>query len=147
MSVTSDVSKLLSVWLNAFAFCRVKGRGRMNRSEVRAAGGGRARARWLRRTSGVHGGEGPTQGLWGVRARAERTRNIQDMSVTLEVSKLLSGWLNADVNCAESERAHMHMHIQVHARACTCTGTCTCQHVHVHAPAHVHAHVTFAHVT
>jgi len=147
MSVTSDVSKLLSVWLNAFAFCRVKGRGRMNRSEVRAAGGGRARVRWLRRTSGVHGGEGPTQGLWGVRARAERTLNIPDMSVTLEVSKLLSGWLNADVNCAESERAHMHMHIQVHARACTCTGTCTCQHVHVHAPAHVHAHVTFAHVT
>ena len=103
MLVTSDVSKLLSVWLNAFAFCRVKGRGRMKRSEVRAAGGGRARVRWLRRTSGVHGGEGRTQGLWGVRARAERTLNISAMVVTLEVPKLLSGWLNAGADCAEPE--------------------------------------------
>ena len=31
----------------------------------------------------------------GARARAERTSNIQRMSVTLDVSKL-SGWLNAD---------------------------------------------------
>ena len=31
----------------------------------------------------------------GARARAERTLNIQRMSVTLDVSKL-SGWLNAD---------------------------------------------------
>ena len=31
----------------------------------------------------------------GVRARAERTLNISAMVVTLEVPKLLSGWLNA----------------------------------------------------
>jgi hypothetical protein len=40
-------------------------------------------------------GEGPTQ-LLGARARVERTLNIWNMVVTLEVSKL-SGWLNADV--------------------------------------------------
>jgi hypothetical protein len=59
--------------------------------EVRAGrpwGGGGA--------SGMHG-EGPTQGL-GVRARAERTRNMPLMSVTVEVSKL-SGWLNAFAFC------------------------------------------------
>ena len=33
--------------------------------------------------------------LWGLRARAERTKNMFRMSVTLDVSKL-SGWLNAD---------------------------------------------------
>ena len=32
------------------------------------------------------------------RARAERTKNMDDMSVTLDVSKL-SGWLNADADC------------------------------------------------
>ena len=42
------------------------------------------------RAVGYARGEGPTQG-W---ARAERTANIELMSVTLEVSKL-SGWLNA----------------------------------------------------
>ena len=53
--------------------------------------------------SGVHDGRvGPTQGL-GVRARAERTLNISAMVVTLEVTKLLSGWLNAGVDCAEPE--------------------------------------------
>ena len=32
---------------------------------------------------------------WGAqRARAERTGNMEPMLVTLEVSKLLSGWLN-----------------------------------------------------
>ena len=34
----------------------------------------------------------------GPRARAERTRNMARMSVTLEVSKL-SGWLKADAYC------------------------------------------------
>ena len=34
----------------------------------------------------------------GDRARAERTINIQLMSVTLDVLKL-NGWLNADVDC------------------------------------------------
>ena len=35
----------------------------------------------------------------------ERTENIQPMSVTLEVSKL-SGWLNADAYCRESNGGH-----------------------------------------
>eukprot|EP00964_Phaeocystis_antarctica_P099505 scaffold65357_cov73-Phaeocystis_antarctica.AAC.1 len=34
----------------------------------------------------------------GARARAERTRNMPVMSVTLDVLKL-SGWLNAYANC------------------------------------------------
>ena len=34
----------------------------------------------------------------GARARAERTQNIQLMSMTLDVSKL-SGWLNAYARC------------------------------------------------
>ena len=39
----------------------------------------------------------------GARARAERTKNIHFMSVTLDVSKL-SGWLNADANCRVERR-------------------------------------------
>ena len=35
---------------------------------------------------------------WGPRARAERTKNMLLMSVTLEVSKL-SGWLKAVADC------------------------------------------------
>ena len=35
----------------------------------------------------------------------ERTRNMERMSVTLEVSKL-SGWLNADAYCRESNGGH-----------------------------------------
>ena len=62
---------------------------------VRALGGGDA--------IGMRG-EGPTQG-WGARARAERTRNMRFMVVTLDVSKL-SGWLNADA-CCRVERAGM----------------------------------------
>ena len=40
----------------------------------------------------------------GVRARAERTRNIWCMFVTLDVSKL-SGWLNAFASCRVERRA------------------------------------------
>ena len=40
----------------------------------------------------------------GARARAERTLNMEYMSVTLEVSKL-SGWLNADADCRVERRA------------------------------------------
>ena len=40
----------------------------------------------------------------GRRERAERTRNICCMVVTLEVSKL-SGWLNADAYCRVERRA------------------------------------------
>ena len=36
----------------------------------------------------------------------ERTVNMLSMSVTLEVSKL-SGWLNADADCRESNGGHM----------------------------------------
>ena len=50
----------------------------------------------------VHG-EGPTQGC-GVRARAERTENMDCMFVTLDVSKL-SAWLNADASCRVERRA------------------------------------------
>ena len=35
----------------------------------------------------------------------ERTPNMPPMSVTLEVSRL-SGWLNADARCRESEEGH-----------------------------------------
>ena len=40
-----------------------------------------------------------------VRARAERTRNILYMSMTLDVSKL-SGWLNDTAPCRESKGGH-----------------------------------------
>ena len=38
------------------------------------------------------------------RARAERTLNIDFMSVTLDVSRL-SGWLNVDASCGVDRRA------------------------------------------
>ena len=74
MVVTLEVSKL-SGWLNNDARCQVEGRAcDAGGGEVRAArreglgcGGGT--------TSGMHG-ECPTQGLWGPRARAERTWNM-----------------------------------------------------------------------
>jgi len=50
------------------------------------------------------GRKDPTQGL-GVRARAERTENMEPMLVTLEVSKLLSGWLNEFALCRVERRA------------------------------------------
>ena len=53
--------------------------------------------------SGMHR-EGPTQGWGWRRVRAERTRNICCMSVTLDVSKL-SVWLNADAHCRVERRA------------------------------------------
>ena len=40
----------------------------------------------------------------GARACAERTWNMELMSVTLDVSKL-SGWLNADAYCRVEKRA------------------------------------------
>ena len=78
MFVTLDVSKL-SGWLNTTACCRVEkraydagrganqeagGRGANQEAGGRGVGGGGA--------SDMHG-EGPTQGMWGARARAERT--------------------------------------------------------------------------
>ena len=41
----------------------------------------------------------------GGRARAERTVNMLDMLVTLDVSKL-SGWLNAVADCRVERRAY-----------------------------------------
>ena len=64
------------------------------RGEVRAgrrAGVARRRKRHAR-------GKARDPRLLGARARAERTKNISYMAVTLEVSKL-SGWLKAYVNC------------------------------------------------
>ena len=40
----------------------------------------------------------------GARARAERTKNMNFMLVTVDVSKL-SGWLNADADCGVERRA------------------------------------------
>ena len=47
--------------------------------------------------------EDPTVEAAG-RARAERTKNISSMLVTLDVSKL-SGWLNADALCRAEREA------------------------------------------
>ena len=49
-------------------------------------------------------GEGPNGDRWGG-ARAERTRNMACMVVTLDVLKL-SGWLNDDAACRESKGEH-----------------------------------------
>ena len=54
--------------------------------------------------SGMHG-KGPTEGSRGARARAERTKNMCRMSVTLDVSKL-SGWLNATAPYRVERRAY-----------------------------------------
>ena len=47
--------------------------------------------------------EDPT-GAWVAWARAERTRNMYSMLVTLDVSKL-SGWLNAAMFCRVQREA------------------------------------------
>ena len=57
-------------------------------------------------------GASPTEG-WGQRARAERTRNMELMFMTLDVSRL-SGWLNARANCRVKKRA-CTMRGEVHA--------------------------------
>ena len=54
---------------------------------------------------GLGGGMGPTAGSRGARARAERTKNMCRMSVTLDVSKL-SGWLNATAPYRVERRAY-----------------------------------------
>ena len=94
MLVTPDVSKLSS-WLNANAYCRESNGGHTMRGEVRA---GRREAVGGGDASSAHG---RARLQIGSRARGEeRTRNIEPMFVTLEVSKL-SGWLNADAYCRE----------------------------------------------
>ena len=45
-----------------------------------------------------------TQGLgWGAGGQAERTVNMYCMIVTLDVSKLVSGWLNLYASCVWSQ--------------------------------------------
>jgi hypothetical protein len=103
MSVTLEMSKL-SGWLKADACCRVKGRACDAGGERWEPGGGRAWGAWWRHTSDICTGSARLK-AWGPRARAERTRNILCMVVTLEVSKL-SGWLKALADCAESKGGH-----------------------------------------
>jgi hypothetical protein len=106
MAVTLEVSKL-SGWLNAFAFCRVEGRGtcdagaRCGPRGRRACGGGGAIKR--------HARGRPDSRLLGARARAERTRNMLAMFVTMEVSRL-SGWLKA---CAPENILYMVVTLEV----------------------------------
>ena len=101
MVVTLEVSQL-SGWLKADAPCRVEGRacdakGREVRAGRREGLGG-----WWRHDK--RHARGPTLKRLGARARAERTMNIWDMVVTLEVSKL-SGWLKVDAPCRVEGRA------------------------------------------
>ena len=65
--------------------------------------GGRAWGAWWRHTRGMHG-KGPTQGLGAKGTRGERTKNMNCMSLTLEVSQL-SGWLKAFAFCRVEGRA------------------------------------------
>ena len=103
MDVTLDVSKL-SGWLNADAYCRESKGGhtvRASLGELRVGGG---------KVAGAGGASSAlTKGSvadWGHRHGEERTWNISFMVVTLDVSKL-SGWLNADAYCRESEGGHI----------------------------------------
>jgi hypothetical protein len=67
-------------------------------------GGGRARGVVAaHKRQGMHGEKARLK-AWGPRARAERTRNMWLIVVTLEVSKL-SGWLKADASYRVEGRA------------------------------------------
>ena len=74
------------------------------RCGARWRAGREADERGLVAAQAVCTGEGLTRGL-EVRARAERTWNMRSMPVTLEVSKLLSGWLNFPARCQVEGRA------------------------------------------
>jgi hypothetical protein len=92
MDVTLEVSRL-SGWLNAAADCRVEREAyKKGRHAGRVAEGREwaVAAKAARRQAPIVEAAG--------RARAERTRNMDAMDVTLEVSRL-SGWLNADADC------------------------------------------------
>eukprot|EP00964_Phaeocystis_antarctica_P117932 scaffold81772_cov49-Phaeocystis_antarctica.AAC.5 len=99
MFATLEVSKLSGL-LNADACCRESKRGHTVRGEVRA---GRQEAAGDRGARSVQG-EGSTADR-GPGHGEERTENMLSMVVTLEVSKL-SGWLNADAPCQESNGGH-----------------------------------------
>ena len=95
--VTLDVSRL-SGWLNADAYCQVaKGSKRGLTCGLEC---GRA---WGRRRCKQRAGRAR---LWRlrVRARAERTENMEPIAVTLDVSRL-SGWLNANAICRVQKEA------------------------------------------
>mgnify|MGYP004088907117 CR=1 FL=1 len=100
MVVTLEVSKL-SGWLNAFAPCREPKGWHTIRCWVRCGpGGGRRRATAVQKAR--RGGLAAADCEQG--NREERTRNMELMSVTLDVSKL-SGWLKADAACRVERRA------------------------------------------
>ena len=82
------MSRLLA--LDKGAPCRVERRAYEAGRVVRAGRREGVGQRWRKRHA-----SGRLDSRLGARARAERTSNIQRMSVTLDVSKL-SGWLNAD---------------------------------------------------
>ena len=84
MSVTLDVSKL-SGWLNADAPWRVERGGSIGGGATCGQAGGRVG--WGGRWRKQRAGKAPTVEAEG-RARAERTRNMPCMSVTLDVSQL-----------------------------------------------------------
>ena len=88
-----------SDWSNADAPCRESKKGHQC--------GGRYGSRYGRRwaTAGHAARRGGLGCRFGAVHGEERTPNILDMSVTLEVSKL-SGWLNASANCRESKGGH-----------------------------------------
>ena len=96
MTVTLEVSKL-SGWLNADACCRGSKEYDAGRGVGQETGGPRPTAAQAACRGGLDCRLGAGYG-------EERTRNIQVMSVTLEVSKL-SGWLNADASCRVERRA------------------------------------------
>jgi len=81
MSVTLDVSKL-SDWLNADAPCRAESKGKHGKRGDMWAGGHGLGERRRQRAE-----EDPTVEA-ASRARAERTRNMLSMLVTLDVSRL-----------------------------------------------------------
>ena len=93
MSVTLEVSKP-SGWLNANADCRESRGGHMVRGEVRPG--------WREDAGDRDAGsvQGRLDCRLGTEQAVERTRNMPNMSVTLEVLKL-SGWLNAHAPCRE----------------------------------------------
>jgi hypothetical protein len=107
--LTLAVLKLLSGWLNTVARCRWSQREGVRCGARCGLGGGRVcmcHVGWLRRRrTGVHGEQGPIK-AGGARARAERTLNMKLMSVTVEVSKLLSDSSNDFAPCRESRGGH-----------------------------------------
>eukprot|EP00964_Phaeocystis_antarctica_P061804 scaffold36956_cov62-Phaeocystis_antarctica.AAC.2 len=82
MVVTLEVSRL-NGWLNDDASCRVE----REASEERCHGGGEMGGRGVAAAAQAARTAEPTVGA-AVRARAERTKNMYCMVVTLEVSRL-----------------------------------------------------------